>query len=237
MSVATTTSASTSSKLESGSGKAVATNPRGIPHAPFIANVEEHVGGPEGDAESTLKQFQEAIAKYQYMEVNLQQRKKGLLTKIPDIEKTLAMVQFLHDRRVGKSKSSQDDEDDLEAEEEDEEEGKKPLTATFELNDTLWAEATLEEESDSVYLWLGANVMLAYTQEEALALLSSKLSAARQNLANAVEDLEFLREQITIMEVNTARCYNWDVKRRREQRDKARLEGRSDEGEKEDGAS
>jgi hypothetical protein len=38
--------------------------------------------------------------KYQYMEMNLQQRKKGLLSKIPDIEKTLAMVMFLRDRRV-----------------------------------------------------------------------------------------------------------------------------------------
>jgi len=38
--------------------------------------------------------------KYQYMETNLKQRKKGLLTKIPDIEKTLAMAKFLRDRRV-----------------------------------------------------------------------------------------------------------------------------------------
>lgn len=41
-----------------------------------------------------------SASKYQYMELNLQQRKKGLLTKIPDIEKTLAMVKFLRDRRV-----------------------------------------------------------------------------------------------------------------------------------------
>lgn len=68
--------------------------------------------------------------------------------------------------------------------------------------------------------------MLSYTQEEAITLLSSKLSAAKQNLANAVEDLEFLREQITVMEVNTARCYNWDVKRRREKREAARLTGK-----------
>lgn len=44
--------------------------------------------------------------------------------------------------------------DDLEEEDDDDEDSKKPLTATFELNDTLWAEATLEE-SDTVYLWLG----------------------------------------------------------------------------------
>lgn len=68
--------------------------------------------------------------------------------------------------------------------------------------------------------------MLSYTQDEAAELLSSKLSAAKQNLANAVEDLEFLREQITVMEVNTARCYNWDVKRRREKREAARLAGK-----------
>lgn len=69
--------------------------------------------------------------------------------------------------------------------------------------------------------------MLSYTQDEAVELLSTKLSAARQNLANTVEDLEFLREQITIMEVNTARCYNWDVKRRRDKREAAKLTGES----------
>ena len=31
---------------------------------------------------------------------------------------------------------------------------KKPLTTTFELNDTLYAEAQLED-TDTVYLWLG----------------------------------------------------------------------------------
>ena len=75
--------------------------------------------------------------------------------------------------------------------------------------------------------------MLSYTQDEAIALLSSKLAAAKQNLANATEDLEFLREQVTVMEVNTARCYNWDVKRRREKREAAQLLGPG-KGEEED---
>ncbi|KAG8909274.1 peptide chain release factor 1 [Tulasnella sp. 408] len=97
---------------------------------------------------------------------------------------------------------------------------------TFELNDTLYAEAEVNTTEDIVYLWLGANVMLSYTQEEAIKLLTEKLSAAKQSLTNANEDLEFLREQITVMEVNTARCYNWDVKRRREKR----LAGGAEEG-------
>ena len=61
--------------------------------------------------------------------------------------------------------------------------------------------------------------MLSYKLPAAIALLRSKLQAAEKSLTSLVEDLEFLREQITIMEVNTARVYNWDVKRRRELRE------------------
>jgi len=111
----------------------------------------------------------------------------------------------------------------------------KPHIATFELADTLYAEAQLEE-TDTVYLWLGvrcirlslvlfsnftqANVMLSYKIPAAIELLQSKLDAAQTSLNNTIEDLEFLREQITVMEVNTARVYNHDVKRRREQRER-----------------
>ena len=62
--------------------------------------------------------------------------------------------------------------------------------------------------------------MLSYELPAAIALLRSKLEAAQKSLSSLIEDLEFLREQITIMEVNTARVYNWDVKRRRELREK-----------------
>jgi len=178
--------------------------------------VEDHIGGPDVEVESTLKQFQEALAKYRYMELNLQQRKTGLLEKIPDISKTLSMVKFLRDRR---SKEATDSDDDLDGSDGDKE---LSLKTTFELNDTLYAEAELED-TDQVYLWLGANVMLSYTQDEAIELLSSKLQAAQQNLKNTTEDLEFLREQVTVMEVNTARVYNWDVKRRRERREATKV--------------
>jgi hypothetical protein len=70
--------------------------------------------------------------------------------------------------------------------------------------------------TDEVYLWLGvgkelsakleliyadplqANVMLSYPLPEAEALLESKLEAAQSSLANCEEDLDFLREQITV---------------------------------------
>jgi len=200
---------------DSSSSQSQAKNARGIPKAPFISDVEKHIGGPEGDVESALRLIQDALAKYRYMDANLTQRRRGLEEKIPDIKKTLHMVEYLQERREGKSKA--DDDDDLGDDEEDL--SKKPLTTTFELNDTLYAEAELEE-TNTVYLWLGANVMLSYELSEAVSLLKSKLDTAEGSLLGVMEDLEFLREQITVMEVNTARLYNWDVKRRRERREK-----------------
>ncbi|SJL06935.1 related to prefoldin subunit 3 [Armillaria ostoyae] len=217
-------------------------NPRGIPKAPFIADVEEYVGGSDGDIEGPLKAFQDAMAKYRYMDDNLAQRRKGLEEKIPDYKKTLDMVEYLQERRVrdpvyiyiywaywtqeGKSKVSEGDDLDDDLGDEADDASSKPIRTTFELNETLYAEAELEE-TDTVYLWLGANVMLSYKIPEAIALLKSKLEAAETSLQNTIEDLEFIREQLTIMEVNTARVYNWDVKRRRERREKEALEGSS----------
>lgn len=57
--------------------------------------------------------------------------------------------------------------------------------------------------------------MLEYSVEEAETLLKEKLDLAEKSLKVVLGDLEYLREQITTMEVNIARVYNWDVKQRR----------------------
>jgi prefoldin subunit 5 len=72
-----------------------------------------------------------------------------------------------------------------------------PIETTFELNDTLYAKAEVPP-TEEVYLWLGANVMLAYPIDEAEGLLESKLKAAQTSLSNCEEDLDFLREQVTV---------------------------------------
>jgi hypothetical protein len=60
--------------------------------------------------------------------------------------------------------------------------------------------------------------MLSYPLPTALNLLSLKLSSAEQSLKNVRQDLQWLRDQITVCEVGIARVYNWDVQRRREKR-------------------
>ncbi len=50
--------------------------------------------------------------------------------------------------------------------------------------------------------------MLLYPLAEAITLLAQKLGVAKRSLRNTQEDLEFLREQVTVMEVNFARVHN-----------------------------
>lgn len=52
--------------------------------------------------------------------------------------------------------------------------------------------------TDEVYIWLGANVMLAYPMDEAETLLVERLGKAKKSLEDCEEDAEFLREQITV---------------------------------------
>jgi hypothetical protein len=63
--------------------------------------------------------------------------------------------------QLGKAKEKfveEDEEDDLDDEEKEEEGEPKPIVTTFEMNDTLYAEAELED-SDTVYLWLGVSLI------------------------------------------------------------------------------
>ncbi|KAJ4388097.1 peptide chain release factor 1 [Gnomoniopsis smithogilvyi] len=186
-------------------GKDAPTNPRGIPFAPFIDKVEDYVT-TRAEVEPTMNKFQEMIAKYQFMETSMQRKAAGLKEKIPDIQKTLDTVRFLKTRT-------------------DESE---PIETTFELNDTLFAKAEVPP-TDEVYIWLGANTMLAYPTDEAETLLTGRLGDAKRSLENCEEDLEFLREQITTMEVAIARVYNWDVVQKRKEKGEGEANGKDQE--------
>lgn len=188
------------------------TNPRGIPVFPFLANVHDYVKS-RSEVEGTLQRFQEMISKYQFMSQNVERRAVGLREKLPEMRKSLDTVKFL---RLQRSSESLD-------------QYGNGLETTFALQDTLYAHATVDVQNlEEVYLWLGANVMVAYPLDEAEKLLQEKLDKAKDSLKAAEEDLEFIRVQTTTLEVATARVHNWDVGEKR----KLKEQGKLDEKEK-----
>ena len=54
--------------------------------------------------------------------------------------------------------------------------------------------------------------MVEYTYDEAIALLNKNLSNARENINTYINDLEYLKEQITTLEVNLARAEKYALK-------------------------
>lgn len=106
--------------------------------------------------------------------------------KTPDIKKTLEMVRLLKDKHTKQEE----------------------MQTNFLISDNVWAKATIPNETGKVGLWLGANTMIEYSYDEALALLERNLKNAEIRIKSTEEDLNFLKDQITTTEVNIARTYN-----------------------------
>jgi len=169
-------------------------NARGIPNVKFIDKVEEFLANliPGGcPVETALGAFNELYSKYKFMEGSLGRTKINIKQKIPEVEKTLEVVNFL------KKKQEEGD--------------KEPIQTHYSLADTIYAKADVECNGE-VCLWLGANVMLKYTYDEAIEVLTNSLNSSKTKLAETVEDLEHLRNQSITVEVNMARLFNHDLK-------------------------
>ncbi|KAJ1477675.1 von Hippel-Lindau binding protein-like protein 1 [Baffinella frigidus] len=164
----------------------------GIPTAEFIDNVDVFLEKSRQTHEEALKTLQDLYSKFKLVEMRLDKSKNNLKGKMPEIKKTLEALRFL--------KTKQDQEGEYET--------------NFELASNVLAKAKLKKV-DSCCLWLGANVMMEFTFEEAENLLSGNLETATVNLAKVKEQLAFLRDQITTTEVNMARVYNHEVRMRR----------------------
>lgn len=171
-------------------------NPRGIPAALFVEDLDEYM--KDKNADDVLRVINEAYSKYKLMEQRLTQQKASLKAKIPDLEKTIEAVQQLVTAQAAP----------------------EPLEVDYQLSDMVFAKARLDK-AGTVGLWLGANVMLQYPYAEAIELLTRNLNSARETLKVVTEDLAFLKEQITVSEVSIARAFNFDVKKRRELREAA----------------
>ena len=116
-------------------------------------------------------------------------QKRTTQRKIPDIQQAIETVDFIRKKR------GQDEE----------------IKTHFPLTDNCHAQAVIPP-TDRVCLWLGANVMLEYSIEEAEELLRTSSSNATESIKKLDSNISYLRDQITTSEVNIARVHNHMVK-------------------------
>jgi prefoldin subunit 5 len=168
-----------------------------IPTAVFIEDMDAYMKR-EGSPAAALEKLQKLYQAFKFIEQRLSQKKAKLKIKLPEITKTYnALCQMEEQSKLG-----------------------EPLISHYELAQSIYAKAKINvHEDDKVCLWLGANVMLEYPRAEAIELLGTQQKDAKTALNTVIDDMGFLRDQITTTEVNMARVFNWDVKERRKQKE------------------
>lgn len=122
------------------------------------------------------------------MEAQLLQKKRNMADKIPEIQRAIDSLEFFATKQG------------------------EEVSTSFELSECAYVQAKVVK-SDSVLLWLGANVMVEYPREEALELLNNNLKTAKSSFAELKEQADFVKDQITISEVNVARLHNYKVEK------------------------
>ncbi|KAL8431371.1 hypothetical protein ACSSS7_005309 [Eimeria intestinalis] len=171
---------------------------RSIPGAKFIETVETFVGNCDPNHVESL--FKELLQKYRFMERSLLGQKDTLRAKTIAIRETMDAIKLLGKQR-DKAKEGENGD----------------LKTHFQLAETLHVEATVPP-TDTVCLWLAADVVMEYTLEEAEEVLSKSLKFANKYLEEAESVMEWLRTQITMTEVNVARVHNFAVLKREQAR-------------------
>lgn len=126
----------------------------------------------DSSADKVLRKLDEQHSKYKMMEYNLGVRRRKLKMQIPDLKKSLEMIDVLR---------AQTDE----------------RKTQFLLSEQVFLKTTMPP-TKTVCLWLGANVMLEYPLDEAETLLKNNIESAEQNQRCLEHDQDFLRYVLNV---------------------------------------
>ncbi|KAK1936292.1 putative prefoldin subunit [Babesia divergens] len=160
---------------------------RKVPSAKYVVDIEKLVG--DQNPVAVTNTAKELLAKYRFMEKTMLSKLTALNNKVPELQDAVTILEQLEKR----GSEATDD-----------------IYTYFKVSDTLYSEAHIPS-TKTIFLWLGANTMVEYPVDEAMALLKDQLKVAMESIGDIKTDLEWLRRQITSTEVTVARLHNFCV--------------------------
>eukprot|EP00871_Galdieria_phlegrea_P002830 jgi/Galph1/3548/GphlegSOOS_G2238.1 len=167
-----------------------------VPAAKFFENIDKVIED-NGGATKVFQCLEQLYTRYKILNSSLMRQKKSFQDKIPDLCNALEVIGWLRSRSM-------------------EEEEKGGFETTFELADNIYVSADVTNPQ-VICLWLGANVMVEYSFEEAEKLLQENLDGANERIQQLDKELSFLREQMTTTEVNISRVYGAQLAQQQQQ--------------------
>ncbi|VDO75785.1 unnamed protein product [Onchocerca flexuosa] len=86
------------------------------------------------------------------------------------------------------------------------------MELTHLLNDHVY-QRVKTDSLDKVLLWLGSNVMVEFSLDEARCILEDNYKT-EDGVTKYEKELAFLKDQITTTEVNMAHVYNYGIRQK-----------------------
>lgn len=124
----------------------------------------------------------------------MQQRKALIKGKSNECTKSIEILSYLEEE----SKKANNSENEKEGDQ---------IAIKFMLGEGLWTKANISKTNKKVKLWLGANSMVEFTYLEAIGAMKAKENEFKEALILLEKDIEWLRCQITTVEVSMGRLY------------------------------
>ena len=172
----------------------------------FVEDVGAFLARERAVAEVVIAEMQGLHQTFKSRMERLAAERNAAEEKTPSYEETLEMVRVLRRRLV--------------------EQAEPGVDVRYLLADGVWADAVIPSpeqshaklggiEGGGVCLWLGSNTMMEFSYDEAEKLLTRTVETCRETVASRTEEMEFVKSQLTLLEVTISRFYNHDIRRRR----------------------
>ena len=176
------------------------------PVVDFVEDVEAFLGRERAAAEAVIAEMQGLHQTFKARMERLVAERDATEEKVPSYVETLEMVRMLRRKLVDEAEDGVD--------------------VRYLLADGVWADAVVPSpakshaelggiEGGGVCLWLGSNTMMEFSYDEAEKLLQRTVDTCRETVAARSEEIEFVKSQLTLLEVSMSRFYNFDIRRRR----------------------
>ena len=152
-----------------------------------------------------MKKYDDMSKRYTVYERNMLENKKTLLEKETETEEAIAAIEQLQGRAATATETDGDG-----------------VETMYEIANNVYGHASIELNG-KVCLWLGADVMVEYTYDEALTILKETMTTIEENKGQLEEALAFVKKQLTVCEVSLARLHNYGVqekKKKKQEQDK-----------------
>ncbi|CEF67782.1 Prefoldin subunit 3 [Strongyloides ratti] len=161
----------------------------GIPPAEIIEDVEEFLSkNKDIKAEDAHQKLQNDYRKYKILESEMKALKEKITENLPDYEQAKQVINFLKMKKANN----------------------ETLKTSYKLTDEVYQHAEVED-LDSFVLYMGAYVMVEYPLDEGEEFINKNIAAINQRISEIDEELEYILNQITIVEVSTAHFINYMI--------------------------